>query len=237
MKKEFVAVLDSGIGGLSVLDKLIKTFPTENFLFLGDNLNAPYGSKSKSELLALTINNLSLILNFNPKAIFIACNTLSLKLFQEIKIMSPVPVFFIFPPVETCLLKGYKTLLLATPITCSFYKESKLLKIFPQKDLAKDIEDNLFNLNNVNISHLFSLENQGFDVVILGCTHYNFIKNQISNHLKPLFTTDGTEYTINQALKSGVFSKSIEKSLRNNILFIGDSAKTNEKFWNLVVKR
>ncbi len=236
MKKEFVAVLDSGVGGLSVLSKLTKTFPTENFIYLGDNSNAPYGSKSKSELLSITIKNLSLLSKFSLKAVFIACNTLSLKLFQDIKLLSPVPTFFIFPPVESCILKGYKTLLLATPITCSFYKETATLKIFPIKDLAKGIEDNLFHLKDLDISRFIPPIKQKFDAVILGCTHYNFVKNQIFNHLKPLLITDGVDNTINNALKSNLFLKSSVKTLKNQVLFVGENYKINEKFWNSVGK-
>ncbi len=236
MEKEFVAVLDSGVGGLSVLSKLTKTFPTENFIYLGDNSNTPYGSKSKSELLSLTINNLSLLSNFNLKAIFIACNTLSLKLFRDIKSLSSVPTFFIFPPVESLMLKGYKTLLLATPITCSFYKETDTLKILPLKDLAKGIEDNLFNLNDIDISRFIPPLKQKFDAVILGCTHYNFVKNQIFNHLKPLLITDGIENTINKALSSGLFQKTSVIPLQNTTIFIGNSKKINEIFWERVGK-
>ena len=57
MDNQYIAVMDSGIGGISVLTELIKNFPNQNFLYFGDNDNAPYGNRSKQDLLNLAIHN------------------------------------------------------------------------------------------------------------------------------------------------------------------------------------
>ena len=58
-----VAVFDSGLGGISVLQELIRLMPQENYLYFGDSLNAPYGIKSTDEVLALTLKNIDFLLS------------------------------------------------------------------------------------------------------------------------------------------------------------------------------
>ena len=71
-----IAVIDSGVGGISVLKELIALLPEENFLFFGDEANAPYGTKSREEVCSITVNNVKrLIEDYNIKAAVIACNT------------------------------------------------------------------------------------------------------------------------------------------------------------------
>ena len=98
MCNDYIGVMDSGVGGLSVLKRLVEVMPNQAFLYFGDNQNAPYGNKSKRELLRLVTSNIIYLLSYNVKAIVVACNTLSMGLMTEIKEFSPVPVFFVFPP-------------------------------------------------------------------------------------------------------------------------------------------
>ena len=186
MIDSYIAVIDSGIGGISVLKELVKNFPTERFLYFGDNFNAPYGNKGRKELLSLTLSNLNIILRYNVKAIVLACNTLSVNVLGELMNFSPVQVFGTFPPVENFLIKGKRGLLLATERTAEKYRGIRNLHSVGLKKLVIDIEKNAFNLTDLNFEkHLFDsvgdfVDKKGFyDVVILGCTHYVFIKNKI----------------------------------------------------------
>ena len=70
-----IGVFDSGIGGLSVLSELRKLMPNENYIYFGDSHNAPYGSKSRSDVLRLTRQNLDFLREKGIKALVIACNT------------------------------------------------------------------------------------------------------------------------------------------------------------------
>ena len=109
MDNRFIAVLDSGVGGLSVLCALQKKFPFERFLYFGDNGNAPYGSRSIRNLLSITIKNIDYIKSYGLKAIVVACNTLSVNIIYNIREYSNLPVFGIFPPVERCVAENKKT--------------------------------------------------------------------------------------------------------------------------------
>ena len=70
-----IAVIDSGVGGISVLKELIRQMPNERFLYLGDSANAPYGSRDRADVLRITRENLQFLLARGIKALVIACNT------------------------------------------------------------------------------------------------------------------------------------------------------------------
>ena len=70
-----IAVMDSGVGGISVLSELVKLMPYENFIYYGDSANAPYGTKNKTMVLNITRQNLEALMEAGAKAAVIACNT------------------------------------------------------------------------------------------------------------------------------------------------------------------
>ncbi|MBR5191781.1 MAG: aspartate/glutamate racemase family protein [Clostridia bacterium] len=233
MKKQYVAVLDSGIGGLTTLYELVKTLPNENFLYYGDNYNAPYGNRVKGDLISLLKNSLDKVLQFDLKCIVVACNTLSVSALEYVRNYSPIETFGIYPPVEKAIISGEKTLLLATAKTAKNYKSNNLFLSFGLVNLAKDIEDNIFNLERINVqNHLKPLgQINEINTLILGCTHYNFIKNEIINHLKPQLTICGNKYLLKNVENFIKSQKHKEKSSENEILFIGDNADFNKKVY------
>lgn len=239
MKSQFIAVIDSGIGGISVLTELEKNFPQEQFLYFGDNDNAPYGNRSIQNLLSITLKNIDYILKYNVKAIVLACNTLSVNLKREIEEYSSVPTFAIYPPVEQCMVENGLTLLLATNRTAQNYKSTARFHSVGLETLAERIEKNLHRLNLLTDEELFSgcfddnlKDKKGcYDTVILGCTHYNFIKKQIFDHFQPQKIADGTQNLIFSLQKFLQSRKSLVKIRRNETLFIGENAKKNFYFY------
>ncbi len=238
---EFIGVLDSGIGGLNVLKKLEKVMPNENFIYFGDNANAPYGNKSKRELLSLTISNINFLLMYPLKAIVLACNTLSACLLNEIKDYVSLPVYPVFPPVEVCKIKKEKTLLLATCATASNYKSDELCDVVGLKSLAEEIEQKSLDLNLVDFATNIRYKSQGvfadkkgyYHNVILGCTHYDLIKNKIIDHFCPQKIIDGADFAVKNVLKNIQNQKTLVKCLQNRILFIGKNARKNYDVYNI----
>ena len=229
MKNSFIAVLDSGMGGISVLKELAVNYPSEKFLYLGDASNAPYGNKSDRELLSITFKNIDYIKSYPIKALVLGCNTL-------IENYANVPVFGVYPPVEQALIKGGKVLLLATVRTAEKYFGVKNLDAVGLKGLAYDIEYNMFDLSYVSISKALKnsvgnfCDKQGYyDTVILGCTHYNFIQNEIFFHFCPPQIISGVDFTINQVGKILELKKSLVKHYQYNVLFIGEQAENYKK--------
>ncbi len=239
MKKQRIAVIDSGFGGISVLKQLVKNFPHEQFVYFGDNDNAPYGNLSRLNLWRITINNIDMIKRYNVKAIVLACNTLSVNLFNQIKEFSSLPTFCIFPPVERCQIGGGRTLLLATERTARNYNVSPNFDLLGLKDLAFIIEKNIFNLNSFDFDTYFDnidkfkQKKVFYENVILGCTHYNFIKNKILIHFRPQNLYDGTENLVKAMKKYCNIQKSSVKNKEFKVLFIGRNARLNEHIYNV----
>ena len=238
MKDGFIAVIDSGVGGISVLRELVRVLPNECFLYYGDNDNVPYGNKRKDQLLSLALNLVNYVGSYPLKAIVLACNTLSLSVLFQIKPFAPAKVFGVFPPMEESVMKGQKTLLIATERTASFFKQNEYCDVVGLKTLAHHIEQNVFDLNNIDISQCFKAGNFSghyinekgyYDNVILGCTHYELIKNKIFDHFCPQTITSGTKFTVENVFEFIKNRKSLVKHKRNQILFVGDYAEKNKK--------
>ena len=79
-----IGIIDSGAGGLNTLKELLKLNCANEYIYLGDTENLPYGNKSREELLSLTLKNISLLLDNGASAIVLGCNTLSVNLYSEL---------------------------------------------------------------------------------------------------------------------------------------------------------
>ena len=248
MDSGYVAVFDSGVGGLSVLEEHIKIMPNEHYIYYGDNKNAPYGQKGERELLSLFYNAFLEMSSYPIKALVLGCNTLCMTIIEEIKKMVSVPVFGVFPPVETFIKNQKKVLVLCTPNTAKkFVCKYNNVDVLALPYLAKDIEEKIFALNNLNLDYhlscgqFYSLIDKNldcfnkYDYMILGCTHYFFIKNQILDHFDHKKIVSGNQNTAIMVKNYLLNSKSLENYKRNCILFLGESAKINQKVYINVV--
>lgn len=231
MNDGFIAVLDSGVGGISVLKELIKLMPNERYLYFGDNKNAPYGNKEEKELLDITYNNIRRLENYNIKILVIGCNTLSVTILEQIKRFAKVPTFGVFPPVCKALDENDKVLLLSTCRTAKKFIGDARLKVVGLKNLAKDVEEHLDNLALIDLDkHLYNIKGR-FDAVVLGCTHYIFIKNKIFDYFCPLKIYNGEYFTAEEVYRFIKNNKSLENNKGFSLLFMGESASINERFF------
>lgn len=247
MKNRFIALLDSGVGGLSVFKELIKYMPNEKYLYFGDNENIPYGDKNTDELIALTRKNIEEISRYGIKALVVGCNTLSVSVLGVIAPTLPFPVFGVYPRVN----KGSgNTLLFCTPTTAKNLKATEdgaNVRIIPLKDLASDVEKNKFSLERIDIERHFSGNNEldkalkefdgKVDTVFLGCTHYGFLAERFYDRFSPKNILSGDRLTAKRTFfclnKNGLLSKSKDFSID----FIGRSAEENLKFYEKIVKQ
>lgn len=236
MRKK-ILLIDSGVGGLSVLKKLNEYNTGTDYYYFGDNENAPYGNKSVRELREITFRNIKKASVIGADAIVVACGTLSATLREFISYESGVPAFFYFPPIERVCMRGGNNLLLATNRTAEKYKDYfDNLSSVGLSFLAEDIEKNLFSLNKIKPEEHLRNVKTDYDNVILGCTHYNFLKSGIKNHFRTQNVFDGVADTCLQVQK---WLKTIEnqhKFAKNRIFFFNDVSGLNKKFWNAIVK-
>ncbi len=177
-----VGIIDSGIGGLVVLHKCRELCPNLNYVYMADNLNLPYGNKTKNWLVSNAFILCDKLINMGAKVIIFACNTLTTTAIGKCRERYKDVTFIgIEPAVKPAFESGFKTLVLCTSVT---YKESEVIKRFRGgnfkylhfENLAYDIE----HADNDSYLEKYFSGVGDFEAVVLGCTHFNYIKNHLS---------------------------------------------------------
>lgn len=195
----FVGVFDSGVGGISVLRALVAELPHEDFRFFGDSANAPYGEKTEAQVLALSRDIAERFLAEGAKAIVIACNTATSVAAGVLRAAHPdVPIVGIEPalkPAARALPHG-RILVMATDVTLRLEKYHELVRAWggecevvpvPCPGLAARIERGNLDAPDVRemIAGYVGAYAGSVDGVVLGCTHYPFVRSQIAEVLGP----------------------------------------------------
>ena len=221
-------VYDSGVGGLNVFYRLVEAFPNVRFDYLSDGSHCPYGDRCLDEILSLTVDVMSRFIAGGYDGAIIACNTLSTNVLDLIGEKFGLPVFGVLPPA----LKGEKIALFCTPLTAASPVVTAIrsnVSVFPLKGLAADVERNVFDLDKVSLS---TLPEGDFKAVILGCTHYIYMKRCFMKKYPNSTIYDGVDETIGELrrfLGHDVFSVTTELPPKNPTPdnFIGDDKMRN----------
>ena len=210
-KKDYIAVFDSGVGGISVLRHLIRQMPGERFLYLGDSANAPYGCRPTEEVRELTLAAVGKLLSEYPlKALVIACNTATAAAVNDVRAAHPeLIVVGIEPALKVAAdhFPGGRVGVLATEVTLREEKFDTLLHRFDENvTIYKIPAPGLVEL--VEAGKVDSPETEALlktvlgpylgqlDAVVLGCTHYPFAKKAIRRVLgQDVVLLDGGEGT------------------------------------------
>lgn len=193
-----IGVLDSGIGGITVLKELKKILPNENFVYLGDTKNFPYGEKSKDEIIDYTRTNIKLLLNENVKLVVIACGTATSQALDMVKTEFEIPIIGIIEPTVNYIskLKLNKIGVIATTGTIRsgvWEKKIKeknkninvinracpLLASIAEEGKAKS-EESLKAIHE----YMKIFKEHNVDTIILGCTHYPIYNEIIKNEFE-----------------------------------------------------
>lgn len=182
-----IGIFDSGSGGLSVLAEIRKQLPEADVVYLGDIANAPYGSKTREELGALTGAAISRLLSEGATKIVSACNSVSASIvLPMLSILSIRPfdmVEMVGPTVKSLKDEKRKILLVATPATIEsgiyqqgFRSVGKEIATLPIPDLAGMIE---FGESEKKLEAMVRrhLTDRMGELLVLGCTHYPLVRN------------------------------------------------------------
>lgn len=198
-----IGLFDSGLGGLSILKEMLNVMPNEDYLFYEDSLNNPYGEKSEDELLSITSNIVDYLLKEDCKIIVIACNTATTSCLKLLREKYPNTIFVgTVPAIKVAYDNHFKdTMILSTPYTTNSKRVEELLHDYRNPD------QNLINVSGENLAHLIELDDregiqsllerllipyQGkIDSMVLGCTHYSLIKDEIEKILPGVVLLDG----------------------------------------------
>ena len=182
-----IGMFDSGVGGLTVLNNLVKKYPNNEYIYFGDIKNNPYGNKTVEELEKLASNIIEFLISKEVDMIVIACGTVSSNLGNLLKNKYNIKIVDIISPViEYVNSSNYnKIAVIATDATAkskAFNNINKDIKLVGCKEFVPIIESNNYeNLDTYIDLYLKDLKDR--DLIVLGCTHYPIIKNRINKYL------------------------------------------------------
>ncbi|MCR3761490.1 glutamate racemase [Clostridium felsineum] len=213
VKDNPIGVIDSGVGGISVLREAVKNLPHENFIYYGDSKNAPYGIKSVEEVRSLTCSVVEKLLKMNIKALVVACNTATSAAIDELRERyKNIPIIGIEPALKPAveLKRKGKIIIMATPMTLSESKFRKLMEKYeetseivklPCPGLVELIEDGIVEgpkMQEYLRGKFREYEKDDIAAFVLGCTHYPFVRKEIGKIAHDVPIIDGSEGTVMQ---------------------------------------
>ncbi len=261
---DYILVIDSGVGGISVLRELIKVLPDERFIYVGDSANAPYGEKTAAQVYSHTKSSIAHEYAKGIKAIVIACNTITASCINELRADYPdFPVIGIEPALKPAFEKYHtsdgvkpKILILATPFTVKSEKLGKLSERFEEEadiyrrscsDLVRFVESGLAD-DEACLEYLTDVVSScgkiKFDAVVLGCTHFPFAKRAIRKAINYDFEFfDGGEGTARQTKRrleeEGLLCEESEtrKPIKERVTIINSAGRVYEELsWRLLTE-
>jgi glutamate racemase len=248
-----IGIFDSGIGGLTVAKAIKNTLPNEQIVYFGDTKHLPYGDKSKETLVGYSLQIVDFLISKGVKAIVIACNSASAMAFEEVRDYSSVPVYNVIDPIVD-YVESHRDIsksvgLIATKATvnsnvysskiekcCVGVKTSSLATPLLVPMIEEGFHDDKIS-HTIIANYLGDKKLKGIDTLILGCTHYPLIENEISNYY------DGDVNILNSAniiaekvnkllLKSDLINK--QENIGKDHFYVSDYTPSFEKTANII---
>lgn len=214
-KQDYIAVFDSGLGGLSVLRHLRRRMPGERFLYYGDSAHAPYGVRSRADVEALTLSAADRLMRRGLKALVVACNTATSAAIGALREKYPeLIVVGIEPALKLAAdrFPGGRIGVMATPVTLREEKFSLLLTRYaascqvykiPAPQLVPLIEEGRVDtpIMEQTLHTLLDPFASRMDALVLGCTHFPFASHAMERLLGPkVAVLDGGDGTARETL-------------------------------------
>ena len=189
MSNKPIGIFDSGIGGTSIFKEIHSLLPAEHFIYLADSKHAPYGNKTKDEIVRLSIKNTELLLDEGCKIIVVACNTATTNAISYLREKYEVPFIGIEPAIKPAALKTRTKVvgILATRGTLSsqlFHKTTDLyasgIKVIEQvgEGIVPLIETGQLDSKKMLAllkNYIDPMIKADIDYLVLGCTHYPYL--------------------------------------------------------------
>lgn len=193
-KEKPIGVFDSGIGGLTVVKRLLSVLPRESIVYFGDTARVPYGSKSNETVIEYSIENTKFLLNKNVKAVVVACNTASSVALPELRKRFDVPIIGVILPGADMAYKetrNGKIGVIGTRATINNEAYSNAIKeidsgieVFEKACplFVPLVEEGWIHHKatfEIAEEYLKELREKNIDTLVLGCTHYPILANVI----------------------------------------------------------
>ena len=244
MKKiQPIGIFDSGIGGISVMSHIQSLLPDESLAYVADSLYAPYGLKSNDEILDRSKAIIDyLIKNKSSKLIVVACNTATAAAIKDLRQIYEIPIIGMEPAIKpaTKSTKCKRVGILATNGTLDSAKFSALLETYsgeiefitqPCPGLVELIEQGRINdslTSNLIQKYLDPLIERKVDTIVLGCTHYVFIRNIIENIMGPEVKIIDTGLAVAKQVKSELEKFSLQSKSKEKYYSISTNSINRE---------
>jgi glutamate racemase len=231
-----IGVFDSGVGGLSVLQALRRELPSEHFLYVADSGWAPYGDRSAAFVIERATALTKFLVSRGAKAVVVACNTATAIAVESVRARFALPIVAIEPAVKPAASRTRSRVVgvLATTGTLSSPNMGKLLAnygsdvefvIQPCPGLADQVEKGELASDETRalvLRYVRPIVDKGADLVVLGCTHYPFLRPLIQDVAGPAVDVIDPATPVARELRRRLVSEG---------LLNGDTAPGTEQFW------
>jgi len=195
-----IGVFDSGIGGLTVVHRMLEALPNEHLIYLGDTARFPYGTKSAEVVSRYALENAQFLLDKGVKMLVVACNTMSAVALDMLRTHTDVPIIGVIEPGARAALaatRNRKVGVIGTEGTISSGSYTRALRAL---DTGLEIYTRACPLfvalaeegwvdnaiaEQAAAMYLASLRQSRIDTLVLGCTHYPLLANTIGGYLGP----------------------------------------------------
>jgi len=238
-----IGLFDSGIGGTSIWKEIHSLLPNENTIYLADSKNAPYGQKSKDEIIALSIKNTEFLLEQNAKMIVVACNTATTNAIKELREMYNIPFIGIEPAIKPAAnnSKTQTIGILATKGTLNSELFNKTAEKFQDTKIVEQVGFNLVKLieegkmysDEMTVllkKYLEPMIEANIDYLVLGCSHYPYlipqIKEILPEHIKIIDSGEAVAKQTQKILQEKIGFNNASES--NNLFYTNSDAKVLE---------
>ncbi len=234
-----IGVFDSGVGGISVLAELERELPHEHFVYYGDTLHAPYGTKTPEEVMACVRQVMNELMARNVKAVVIACNTATSVAAATLRQEMTLPIIGMEPALKPAsqIRQEGAILVLATPVTLSLPKFQSLMERYgegaiplPCPGLMELVEQKNFPEAKRYLQQVLSAYDLAqVDAVVLGCTHYVFLrpllKELLPSHVQIMDGNSGTAKQLRRVLEKQAL---LRNSGEGNVVLLTSSPKEED---------
>ncbi|WP_299895033.1 glutamate racemase [uncultured Aquimarina sp.] len=230
MSNKAIGIFDSGIGGTSIWKEITTMLPNENTIYLADSKYAPYGKRSKNEILSLSIKNTKKLLELQCKIIVVACNTATTNAIKELRQQFDIPFIGIEPAIKPAALqtKTKRVGVLATKGTLTSKLFAKTSDLYAHNievievvgtGLVELIEEGKIHtpeMHTLLTSYLQPMIEKDIDYLVLGCTHYPYLipilRKILPNHIVIIDSGEAVaRQTKSILLKNSLLSKNTQK--------------------------
>ncbi len=192
---EKIGIFDSGVGGLTVLKSLIEEIGFEKVIYYGDTARVPYGNKDHETIIRFSLEALEFFKHFNPDLLVVACNTASAHALDSMQKCTHIPIVGVIESgiialQQKNIIHDKHILVLATEATIkSNSYESKLKKLgytnitsIPTNLFVSLVEENIYDKDVIDsVFRYYFKPSLKPDAIILGCTHFPLLLNQLQN--------------------------------------------------------